>query len=57
MSQTSSSQPSRTVKAHKRGANSNETASKPRKHDKNFSQSKDIHEDRSVRQRTMGHKK
>ncbi len=34
----------------KLGANHSETASRPRKHDNNFKQSKDIREDRGVRQ-------
>ncbi len=34
----------------KLGANHSETASKPRKHDNNFKQSKDLREDRGVRQ-------
>ncbi len=42
---------------HKLGANRNEMAIKRKRKDKNFSQSKDIREDRSVRQRTSGHKK
>ena len=42
---------------HKLGGNKNELATKKRKKDKNFSQSKDIREDRGVRQRTSGHKK
>ncbi|WP_395730591.1 hypothetical protein [Prosthecobacter sp.] len=34
----------------KLGANHSETASRPRKHDNNFKQSKDLREDRGVRQ-------
>jgi len=34
----------------KLGANHSETAKRPRKHDNNFKQSKDIREDRGVRQ-------
>jgi hypothetical protein len=34
----------------KLGANHSETASKPRKHDNNFKQSKDLREDRGIRQ-------
>ncbi len=34
----------------KLGANRNETASRPRKHDKNFKQSRDVREDRGERQ-------
>jgi hypothetical protein len=44
----------KTVKQpHKRGANRNETAVKARKHDPNFKQSRDLHEDRSRRQIKM----
>ena len=35
---------------YKLGANHNETASRPRKHDNNFKQSKDLREDRGIRQ-------
>jgi hypothetical protein len=35
---------------HKLGANSNEFAKKAKRHDNNFSQSRDIHEDRGQRQ-------
>jgi hypothetical protein len=43
--------PTRTRKpAHKLGANRNEIARKPRKHDANFAQSRDIREDRGERQ-------
>lgn len=34
----------------KLGANHSETANRPRKHDNNFKQSKDLREDRGVRQ-------
>ena len=34
----------------KLGANHSETAKKPRKHDNNFKQSKDLREDRGIRQ-------
>ena len=34
----------------KLGANHSETATKPRKHDNNFKQSKDLREDRGIRQ-------
>ena len=34
----------------KLGANHSETASRPRKHDNNFKQSKDLREDRGIRQ-------
>ena len=34
----------------KLGANRNETAARPRKHHNNFKQSKDIREDRGIRQ-------
>lgn len=34
----------------KLGANHSETADKPRKHDNNFKQSKDLREDRGIRQ-------
>ncbi|MHB1082907.1 MAG: hypothetical protein ACYC67_26160 [Prosthecobacter sp.] len=34
----------------KLGANHSETAERPRKHDNNFKQSKDLREDRGVRQ-------
>lgn len=34
----------------KLGANHSETAKRPRKHDNNFKQSKDLREDRGVRQ-------
>jgi hypothetical protein len=34
----------------KLGANHSETAQKPRKHDNNFKQSKDLREDRGIRQ-------
>lgn len=36
--------------SHKLGANRKELARKPRKHDANFSQSRDIREDRGERQ-------
>jgi hypothetical protein len=36
--------------AHKFGANRKEVARKPRKHDANFAQSRDIREDRGERQ-------
>jgi len=36
--------------AHKLGANRKELARKPRKHDANFAQSRDIREDRGERQ-------
>jgi hypothetical protein len=39
-----------TTKAHKLGANQKEPAKKTKKVAKNFSQSKDIHEDRGQRQ-------
>ncbi|MBF0493054.1 MAG: hypothetical protein HQM15_09780 [Deltaproteobacteria bacterium] len=45
------------VHQHKYGANRNELAMKKKKLDSNFSQSKDIWEDRSVRQRTFNHKR
>ncbi|WP_294400878.1 hypothetical protein [Prosthecobacter sp.] len=32
------------------GANHSETAKRPRKHDNNFKQSKDLREDRGIRQ-------
>ena len=35
---------------YKLGANHNETAPHPRKHDNNFKQSKDLREDRGIRQ-------
>ncbi len=40
----------------KLGANHSETAARPRKHDNNFKQSKDIREDRGVRQIKTGRK-
>ena len=40
-------------RAHKRGANRNELARKPRKIDPNFKQSRDIREDRGERQIKM----
>lgn len=36
--------------SHKFGANRNELAKKARKHDPNFAQSRDVHEDRGERQ-------
>ncbi len=45
------------VKGHKRGANQNEMAVKGRKKDKNFSQSRDVREDRGTRQTKMGLRK
>lgn len=43
--------PTRTRKtAHKFGANRKELVRKPRKHDANFAQSRDIREDRGERQ-------
>jgi hypothetical protein len=39
---------------HKLGANHNETAAKPRKHDANFKQSRDVREDRGQRQMKTG---
>jgi hypothetical protein len=36
--------------SHKLGANRKETARKPRKHDANFAQSRDLREDRGERQ-------
>jgi hypothetical protein len=38
----------------KLGANRNETAARPRKHDKNFKQSRDVREDRGERQAKLG---
>ena len=46
---SSSSKPS-SKPAHKLGANRKELARKPRRHDANFSQSRDIREDRGERQ-------
>lgn len=40
----------------KLGANHSETASRPRKHDNNFKQSKDLREDRGIRQLKAGPK-
>ena len=37
-------------KQRKLGADHSETAARPRKHDNNFKQSKDLREDRGVRQ-------
>lgn len=38
----------------KPGANRNETAAKPQKHDPNFRQSRDVREDRGERQIKLG---
>ncbi len=43
--------------SHKLGANRNEMATKHRKATKNFSQSKDVREDRGRRQTKLGAKK
>lgn len=56
MTNKKSSAPAR-YETHKLGANKNDPAVKRRKKEGNFSQSKDIREDRSVRQRTFGHRK
>lgn len=40
----------------KLGANHSETAKRPRKHDNNFKQSKDLREDRGIRQLKSGPK-
>lgn len=40
----------------KLGANHSETAQRPRKHDNNFKQSKDLREDRGIRQLKAGPK-
>jgi hypothetical protein len=45
---------SRKSPAQKLGANGGETARKQHKHDVNFSQSKDLHEDRGARQMKTG---
>ena len=47
---STSSKAKRYVAAHKLGANRGEPASRLRKRDKNFKQSKDVREDRGVRQ-------
>lgn len=39
---------------HKLGANQKEAAAKPRKHDANFKQSRDVREDRGERQLKTG---
>ena len=41
-------------KAHKRGANRNETAVKRRKHTGRFNESRDVREDRGTRQSKLG---
>lgn len=41
----------------KLGANHSEIAARPRKHDNNFKQSKDLREDRGVRQMKTGRKR
>jgi hypothetical protein len=49
---TSDTVPETTAKPlpRKLGANHSETAKRPRKHDNNFKQSKDLREDRGIRQ-------
>ncbi len=49
---SSDTAPEATVKPlpRKLGANHSETAKRPRKHDNNFKQSKDLREDRGIRQ-------
>ena len=42
--------------AHKLGPNRNEAANRPRQLDKNFKQSRDVREDRGVRQMKSGPK-
>lgn len=47
---TDASAPAAKPLPRKLGANHSETASRPRKHDNNFKQSKDLREDRGIRQ-------
>jgi hypothetical protein len=48
---TKAKNPQTAVVTHKLGSKRNETAKKPRQLDKNFKQSRDVREDRGVRQK------
>ena len=53
---TKAEKPATAVATHKLGSKRNETARSPRQLDKNFKQSRDVREDRGVRQMKSGPK-